>query len=137
MNLHDYQSVVERRKDIIVKLSQNMPTRGTGGPWPEEWIALFDRWASSGCPRLDRPTAVTYTLVDDDGDILLIAEGNAPDEGDLWFDRNNENESPREYTLVRRPDTGGAKPFRVQEKMPERTTSVVVYDGDGKHEVKI
>ena len=26
-----------------------MPPVTTSGPWPEEWIALFERWISEGC----------------------------------------------------------------------------------------
>src|SRR4029453_12750486 len=27
-----------------------MPPAGSGGPWPEEWIALFERWINEGMP---------------------------------------------------------------------------------------
>jgi hypothetical protein len=26
-----------------------MPPVADSGPWPEEWIALFDRWIKEGC----------------------------------------------------------------------------------------
>jgi len=27
-----------------------MPPQADGGPWPDEWIALFERWISEGHP---------------------------------------------------------------------------------------
>jgi len=30
---------------------RQMPPASTTGPWPEEWIALFERWTSEGCPQ--------------------------------------------------------------------------------------
>lgn len=134
LDLFDYDKVAPRAKDIAKKLKQDMPTKDTGGPWPDEWIALFDRWVAAGCPRLALPTNVTYTLA---SDATLTAEGDSPDPGLVWFERNNENESPREYTLVRESaSTLVVTPFNAQEMLPDGTTSVIVVDGDGRHEVK-
>jgi len=134
LNLFDYDSVKTHAKTIAKKLKQDMPTIDTGGPWPDEWIALFDRWIAAGFPRLLLPTNVTYTL---GNDATLTAEGASPDPGLVWFDRNNENESPREYTLVREPASSTVvTPFNAQEMLPDGTTSVIVFDGDGRHEVK-
>lgn len=135
-DLYDYDKVVKVAGDILKRVSQirDMPPTDSGGPWPDEWIALFKRWIECDFPRLALPTKVDYTL---GSNAVLTAEGDTPDGGDVWFDRNNMNESPREYTLVLRPaKTGEPTAFGTEEKLPKGTTSVVVFDGDGRHEIK-
>src|SRR2546430_450000 len=33
-----------------------MPPPHAGGPWPQEWIDLFQRWLAAGAPRLSLAT---------------------------------------------------------------------------------
>lgn len=43
-------SIIERlESDSPARVMPPPPPRGTG-PWPAEWIALFKRWRSEGCP---------------------------------------------------------------------------------------
>lgn len=55
-NLHDYDQVSQNSGEILKCLKgedgrRQMPPISTGGPWPEEWIRLFERWIGAGHPR--------------------------------------------------------------------------------------
>jgi hypothetical protein len=39
-----------------------MPPSSEGGPWPPEWIALFERWINEGMHHLDNAAADATTL---------------------------------------------------------------------------
>jgi hypothetical protein len=46
---------VRSNKDAILQRLQArdgsmMPPASAGGPWPDEWIALFQRWIQEGTP---------------------------------------------------------------------------------------
>ena len=68
-DLWELERVWEMRNDILLRLrgegSQNMPGLQLGGPWPAEWIALFERWTQN-------PTA------DDIGHHLVLAQPDGP-----------------------------------------------------------
>ncbi|NEI59427.1 hypothetical protein GR200_30830 [Rhizobium leguminosarum] len=47
----DVESVWSARDRIILKLSNTsdpMPPANEGGPWPQEWTSLFERWVKAG-----------------------------------------------------------------------------------------
>lgn len=132
-DLFDYDQIVAHKDDMVARIDTDMPPASTGGPWPEEWRALFDRWVRAGCPRLGSAANVKYSLVPGANNVTLVGEGEQPESGTVWFDRSNENE-PREYCLVRRPGRGNKK-FKAQEKLPAGTTTVIVRDADGVHTV--
>lgn len=52
IDLWNLDAVWAERDDILMRLrgegSQNMPGTQVGGPWPDEWIALFERWVATG-----------------------------------------------------------------------------------------
>ena len=55
-DLSDYEDVKDFSGDILKRLKELdnlkvMPPIKDGGPWPEEWIALFERWITAGHPR--------------------------------------------------------------------------------------
>lgn len=54
-DLTDYDDVRNSSEDILKSLKglegrRVMPPIENGGPWPEEWIALFERWITEGYP---------------------------------------------------------------------------------------
>jgi hypothetical protein len=55
IDLTSHSSVAAAASKIASRLKQTgrtmMPPEQHGGPWPEEWIALFDRWVAEGCPE--------------------------------------------------------------------------------------
>jgi hypothetical protein len=134
IDLHDYQSVVDHADDIAELVTQTMPPTSTGGLWPPQWADLFSAWIAAGTPRLGLVPSATYTLAVTGGKTVLTCTGTLSDFNAVWLERNNNNE-PREYTLVYRPDKGPAKPFRVTEKLLPTTMSVFVTDGAGKHQI--
>ncbi len=66
-DLWDYDDVTQsdNLESIVDRISRartspvhgEMPPGEFGGPWPLEWIDLFQRWVDSGCPRLEQVTA--------------------------------------------------------------------------------
>ena len=52
IDLWDLDAVWAAREEILTRLrgqgSQNMPGLPVGGPWPAEWITLFERWIATG-----------------------------------------------------------------------------------------
>src|SRR5260370_2117131 len=52
IDLWDLDAVWAKRNLILKHLRaeglQNMPGVPVGGPWPAEWITLFERWAATG-----------------------------------------------------------------------------------------
>ena len=55
-DLTDYETVKEYGQEILLCLRgednrDRMPPISEGGPWPEEWIALLERWIIEGHPR--------------------------------------------------------------------------------------
>lgn len=54
IDLATYEGVKASAADILARLkdqSRPMPPRSDGGPWPDEWIALFERWINEGLPE--------------------------------------------------------------------------------------
>ncbi len=53
INLIDHAAVRYRAKQILDRLKNEddpMPPISDGGPWPQEWISLFERWIAEGHP---------------------------------------------------------------------------------------
>ena len=54
IDLGTYEGVVANAPAIFIRLkdsSRPMPPKTDGGPWPDEWIALFERWTNEGFPK--------------------------------------------------------------------------------------
>jgi hypothetical protein len=53
IDLTDYDTVKAMSDRILKRLKgigRLMPPAADGGPWPDEWIALFERWISENHP---------------------------------------------------------------------------------------
>jgi hypothetical protein len=53
LDLGDHAVVSERSQQILDRLKNTddpMPPVADGGPWPQEWISLFERWIAEGHP---------------------------------------------------------------------------------------
>jgi hypothetical protein len=52
-DLRMHADVKANAQPILTRLKhpgkRMMPPPADGGPWPEEWIALFERWIAEGC----------------------------------------------------------------------------------------
>lgn len=145
IDIYDYDQVVARCKTGVFQrwLHGHMPPSSVGGPWPEEWLALFDRWVKDGdgYARLGVIDA-EYAASADGSNVLLFGTGEKPDGDDkVWFERLSKSETPREYALAREPigtagDTGDFTAREVFAATPGVTT-VIVHDAKGRHEVPI
>ena len=137
-DLFDYDAVVENKDDISDALtSKAMPPLATGGPWPEEWIALYGRWVALNCPRLTSASNVKYTLAPRAPGMALTAEGTYASDDSAWFERLPDSGGVRVYALTVRAGTGGGtRPFKVEERsIPASVRTVTVQDKDGSHTV--
>jgi hypothetical protein len=53
VDLATHDGVKASATEILGRLKdagRPMPPRRDGGPWPDEWIALFERWINEGFP---------------------------------------------------------------------------------------
>jgi len=55
VDLSSYDVVRQNSANILARLKARdrkmMPPASTDGPWPDEWIALFERWINEGHPQ--------------------------------------------------------------------------------------
>lgn len=139
LDLFDYDQVRRSAESILERLRRDMPTTDTGGPWPSEWVQLFERWKDSGFKRLELGRA-TYTLTVSGERATLRAKGMASPDATAWLDIVGETESRRDYALqVEAPDQpvpGDPVAFTKTDRFPATDTRAIwVRDADGEREV--
>jgi hypothetical protein len=94
LDLWDYDSVKTFSTRILQKVggpNPTMPTESTGGRWPSEWAAVFNRWVQGGFRRLSLATAKSLKLADQGGGHFMLsckADVPATDDDDsfAWFE---------------------------------------------------
>jgi hypothetical protein len=141
-DLHDYQAVKDNASSILSRLRVDMPPASLGGPWPAEWIGVFERWITEGFGRLEFAQNTSYRTEQVGSNTRLIAEGTFPSDGyKCWFDRLPA--LGRQYTCYwQGPDTQQPPhqtPFVAADRFKTDPTlaSVVVFDAQGSHTVPI
>ena len=50
-DLAKYEDVKQWSAKIAQRLTDKTMPLGPSNPWPDEWIALFNRWVAEGCNR--------------------------------------------------------------------------------------
>lgn len=153
-DLWQLEDVWEMRNDILVRLrsegSQNMPGLPVGGPWPAEWIDLFERWTQN--PTAD-DIGHHLVLAQPDGAYQLQpASGNkrrlrakviAPSAGcRAWFALDSITSGQREYTLYLEPalpaQPAGETPLQALEMFEKGdATKLLIHDAAGTHELAV
>jgi hypothetical protein len=153
-DLWKLERVWEMRNDILLRLrgegGQNMPGLAVGGPWPAEWIDLFERWTQN--PNADdighhlvlaQPDG-PYQLQPASGDKRrLRAKVVAPSAGcRAWFALDSITPGQREYTLYLEPplpaQPPGERPLPALELFEKGdATKLVVHDAAGTHELPV
>jgi len=130
LDLWDRTTVWQARSGILDHLKgigPQMPTLSTGGPWPSEWIALFERWTATGDDNtvghhleLLAPDSGQYELQPAfGGKVDLIAKMTAPTPGyTAWFELKSISANEREYVLY------GEPPFPAQPAAPTAIQAV-------------
>lgn len=140
LDLSDYNTVKGKARNILewLKSSSPMPTRSTGGPWPPEWIALFERWMER-FHQLERSTGKQYTLNSTGSRLELSCITTLPHFGSrCWFDLADMRQGSRVYELVLEraiPEPQPAPtPVTVREFFGARATTngVWVLDAEGE-----
>ena len=54
IDLNDHAAVAGKSQLILDRLKDDldpMPPAADDGPWPQEWISLFERWIDEGHPE--------------------------------------------------------------------------------------
>ncbi|MDQ4032331.1 MAG: hypothetical protein M3332_08715 [Actinomycetota bacterium] len=154
IDLWDLDAVWAERGDILARVrgegSQNMPGVQVGGPWPPEWVTLFERWLATGS---DVEPGHHLVLAKPDGPYKVrTLSGNrrrltatviAPTDGcRVWFELDSVSSGQRNYTLHLEPafPSQPADPTPLQAIDPFMkgdATKVVIRDADGTQEVPI
>ncbi|MEU7011508.1 hypothetical protein [Streptomyces sp. NPDC046332] len=140
MDLWDYDDVVARADDILERLEADMPPVVSGGPWPEEWIALFKRWKEGARKRLELGTA-TYARSQTATRVEITADGTFPAAGyEGWLQLESETSTSKTYVLYfEAPDTpvaGTPAPFTIEEAYRATDTrTVFIRDSTGVQEL--
>ncbi len=113
-DLWNYDDVVlntDRIADRLLRGQQEplhgeMPPSEFGGPWPDEWVSLFQRWVDADFPRLEMPVAdVNFSVSPITSEMYsLKAEGVNPGFGyAVWLERTFGSDDPVEFSLFREP----------------------------------
>jgi hypothetical protein len=146
LDLWSYHDVKEHADRILELLRagppMTMPPLRSGGPWPEQWIDLFESWAQAGCPALPL-TAGEYTAIRFSAELsafhasIPLEDGNA----EAWAE-HEEPPSPdaAAFTIFLRPSGKPPSPPRtvpIRESLPGTVRSIFVRDSDGEHTLAV
>lgn len=139
MDLFDYEQVRLHSDRILQRLKTDMPTNDTGGPWPGEWVALFERWCNSGYKRLELGRG-SYSITVSGARATLRASGTAPSGFKSWLEIVAETDARRSYALQFEPPdapaSGEPSAFSLRDRFEAADLRAVwVRDADGDHEV--
>jgi hypothetical protein len=151
-DLWDLDAVWEQRTEILTRVrdTADMPGDRYGGPWPAEWIAIFERWIETGS---DSAPGHHLILTQPDGQYRvqpvsadkrrLTAAITAPsDDCRAWFECDAVTPGAREYTLYLEP----AFPPRPADPTPLQAlegfvkgdaTKLVIHDANGTHDIAL
>lgn len=149
-DLWSYDSVkafAARIQQKVGGATPTMPTEDSGGAWPSEWVALFDRWVSGGCRRLSLGVGKDYRLTKQpDGRCFLTCKVDIPDNDDssAWLDAVDPGPASAVYQLYVYPGEALPPPTETveiacRERVDEAVAmaGVTVIDAAGKHSVQL
>jgi hypothetical protein len=130
-----------------------MPPPNEGGPWPPEWIALFERWITEGMRRLENATADVTKLraLRDPGtlSVTITGDGIKPSADHVvWIERAYDADRmyneyfPDQFVLYQEQRVASppaSMPFSFGDffEVPIALTQLTVVDSAGKHVVNI
>jgi hypothetical protein len=145
VDLSSYDDVKAKHVAIrdFLKSPSPMPTKKTGGPWPQEWIDLFDRWIATGFGKLSRPTATDARLKLMAPDrYLLECDVVLPDAGAMaWFEIMSPVDAQIYAIVCETPAnaSGASAPATITEQVrgPLSVAQVTVIDGSGPRPVAV
>lgn len=141
-DLWDYDQVVSNAQEILDHVTGDallMPPLDAGGPWPDEWVRLFQRWKDTGFKRLEIGTA---TCAFDEGGKTITASGTFPAAGFRgWLHIESDTDAVRTYVVYfEAPDSavaGRAEAFTWTEFYDGPAgQSIQVRDSTGLHRLR-
>ncbi len=147
-----YDSSGEPIMDTILKIKKHieggngisvMPPVYYGGPWPEEWVALYGRWVSEGCLRLQTGKGQYDAERTDDDKVMLYGDNiqlqKGRDSFEAWFARRPCNQEEFHYDLrvEEGRGTSGEKDLEMPVSIGPEVTEIFVYDANGMNKVPI
>jgi len=139
-DLWDYDQLVQHAEKFADRAAVDMPTTGSGGPWPDEWVQLFRRWMTRGFKRLELGTG-QYTWNQTATATTIRAMGAFPAAGYKgWLQLETETDSARTYVLYfegpDEPAGGTPEDFNIRERYSASDgRSVFIRDAVGIHQV--
>jgi hypothetical protein len=144
IDLWSYDDVVARAGDILdrVETARDMPPNTHGGPWPEEWAAVFRRWIDSGFKRLSVGTSIaapSYSIANGVSTLRVSVTLPSPSHRS-WFDLEEISDSLRRYVIVVEApdaaDAGGPAVVNLRERYRmAQPHSLFVRDSNGTVQV--
>lgn len=153
LDLWDLKTVWRARTNILNLLGSDppMPPATHGGPWPREWIAIFERWIATGTEDrpghhlVKGPAPPDGYLIERifGGEARITATVPVPSEEDrVWLELDSVRETERDYTLVREPAYPPRPPAEAEAVLSERfvlgtVTRVFITDETGRNEVPV
>lgn len=112
-DLWDLDAVWALRDNILTRVRDvgDMPGSRYGGPWPNEWVSLFERWVATGTDTQPGHHLLRGTPAGDyrvqslgGGKRRLTVAVTAPSEGcRIWFELDAVRPGEVEYTLWLEP----------------------------------
>jgi hypothetical protein len=144
LDLSDYASVRARASEILDWLkddTNSMPVASAGGPWPPEWIALFERWTQR-FHRLVLATATNPGLTKQGNNYVLSCDAQLPDRGARGWLEKRDDPGKLAYqvmleTTLDAPPQPTAKTVREVIRGPVSAASIFLYDSAGEHELAL
>jgi hypothetical protein len=151
-DLWDLDAVWRQRDEVLTRVRDtgDMPGRRYGGPWPDEWIRLLERWVATGS---DSEPGHHLVLGTPDGDYRVQSLGGgrqrltvavtAPTDGcRVWFELESVSPGQREYTLYLEPayprQEPRPSPLQALEGFVKGdATILVINDQHGRHELAL
>jgi hypothetical protein len=134
LDLTDYDTVVANAEAISSRLRVDMPPPATGGLWPEEWIALFDRWRDEGFKRLALGQG-TFSIQASGLASALVATGTKPgDDVHVWLQVEQESDVKVQFVLYMEVPGAAAPavPYTTRERIRSGDNrSISVRDATG------
>jgi hypothetical protein len=151
-DLWDLDAVWAQRDEILARVRDvgDMPGDRYGGPWPVEWITLFERWVATGTATtaghhlvVAKPEGPYRVQSVGAEKRRLTAAVTAPTEGcRAWFECDAVKPGVREYSLYLEPafpsPPADPTPLQALEGFVKGdATTLVIHDADGTHEVPV
>ena len=144
-DLWRYEDVRDEAEDILTHIKEDMPPRTYGGPWPQEWIDLFERWTETGFGRLElgQTDSDGYRAQRRELRVTITARGVLPDERyRFWLELESMSPETREYGFYFEPPlepAGASLEFGLRERFRANSAlrQVVIHDAAGIHELRV